>query len=411
MLKVRGIVVFLLLMVSALPANSEQTRTLELERYRDRLKGGFIGQMAGVSYAAPYEFRADGWIFPEWTMREWRPGIIKGSLRQDDLYVELTFLETLERYGLDVSYEQIGKDFGKTKYRLWHANNAARENIRKGIMPPLSGHPRYNAHADDIGYQIESDVFGLVSPGMPLAAQELAWKFGHFNTWGDGSYGGVFIAGMYSAAFFEDDPVKVVETGLASIPAESNYAKTIQDVFAEYRNDPSDWKAAWRLIERKWAPNQHCPDRHPLYPWKTIGIGANVNGAYVVIGLLYGKGDPMRTMKIATMCGRDADCNSSSAMGVLGAMLGYERLPESFKPALDDMEGKNFSYTSYDWPGALEAMEDLARDVVKSQGGRVSVTSGEEVWEIPVQPPRELPLEQWPYDMPASEVPLTEEEY
>jgi len=411
MLKVRGIVVFLLLMVSALPANSEQTRTLELEQYRDKLKGAFIGQMAGVTYAFPYEFRADGWIIPEWTIRAWRPGIIKGALMQDDLYVELTFLETLEEHGLEVDMEQIGRDFGESKYMLWHANKWGRDNVRAGIMPPLSGHPRYNEHADDIDFQIEAEPFGMIAPGMPVAMQDLAWKFGHVMNYGDGVYGGVFIGGMISAAFFENDRLQVVREGLKTIPAESNYYKTIMDVVDSYEKDPDDWRAAWRLIEEKWAVNQHCPKRHPHYPWKTIGISANVNGAYVVIGFLYGAGDPMQTMKIATMCGRDADCNAASAMGVLGAMLGYERLPESFKPALDDMVGKNFAYTSYDWPGALEAMEDLARDVLKSQGGRVSVTSGREVWEIPVQPPRELPLEQWPYGMPASEVPLPDNEY
>ena len=31
-------------------------------------------------------------------------------------------------------------------------------------MPPDSGHPRYNPHSDDIDFQIEADLFGLVAP-------------------------------------------------------------------------------------------------------------------------------------------------------------------------------------------------------------------------------------------------------
>ena len=96
--------------------------------------------MAGVCYGFKYEFRAEGITFPEWAMQEWRPGMIKGSLMQDDLYVELTFLETLEKHGLDADMEQIGRYFGESEYMLWHANKYGRENIRAGIMPPLSGH-------------------------------------------------------------------------------------------------------------------------------------------------------------------------------------------------------------------------------------------------------------------------------
>jgi len=377
-------------------------RELTLENYRDKLKGGFVGQMAGVTFAAPYEFRADGFTLPEYLIHEWRPGMIEGALAQDDIYVELTFLATIERHGLDASQEQIGKDFGASKYPLWHANKFGRDNIRKGVMPPLSGHPRYNAHADDIDFQIEADMFGLISPGMPRAAQELTWKFGHVMNYGDGVYGGVFIAAMYSAAFFESDRVKVVEAGLAAIPASSNYAKTIRDVLECYKQDPRDWRAGWKVIEKKWAKLVHCPDPHPVYRNRKLGIGANVNGAYVVIALLYGGGDPFKTMRIATTCGRDCDCNSASAMGVLGTMTGFGNLPDDLAAGLKSMRGKKFSYTNYDWESALAALEQQAKNLLLKQSGREENLT----WRIPVQALFALPLEQWPYGMPASEVPL-----
>jgi hypothetical protein len=380
--------------------------SLPLSEYRDKLKGGFVGQMAGVTYGFPYEFKFQGFTVPEFLMHDWNPEMIRGSVGQDDIYVELTFLQTLEKHGLDVSMEQIGRDFGESRYPLWHANKYGRKNIREGIMPPLSGHPQYNAHADDIDFQIEADLFGLICPGMPVAAQDLAWKFGHVMNYGDGVYGGVFIGAMYSAAFFETDRVKVVEAGLAAIPAESNYAKTIMDVLDQFKKDPDDWKAAWQLIEDKWVPKVHCTDRHPLDIWRHLGIGANTNGAYVVIGLLYGDGDPFETMKIATMCGLDADCNPASAMGVLGTMIGFENLPESFKPALPSMVGNEFAYTEYDWEGAIKAMEDVAKKVLESRGGRVESGSQGNVWIIPAEVPKSLPLEQWEYDVPGAEVPL-----
>ncbi len=367
-------------------------RQIDLATYRDKLQGGFVGQMAGVTFGAPTEFRADGFTLPEGLLPKWSPGMIEGALIQDDIYVELTFLETLEEYGLEVSQEQVGKDFAQSKYPLWHANKFGRDNIRKGIMPPLSGHPKYNPHADDIDFQIEADIFGLISPGMPGAAQELGWKFGHIMNYGDGVYGGIFIGAMYAAAFFESDRVKVVEAGLEAIPAESNYAKTIRDVLAAYQENPADWKYAWRKIEDKWGKLTNCPDRHPLYPWRKLGIGANVNGAYVVIGLLYGQGGPMQTIRIATMCGRDSDCNPASAMGILGTMIGFDKLPAEFKTGLEKIRDKKFSYTNYTWKTALAAMEAQAGKVLLQQGGREK----DQVWLIPAQPPLQLPLEQWP---------------
>ena len=111
--------------------------------------------------------------------------------------------------------------FKDSKYELWHANAGARRLLNRGIKAPLSGHPKYNVHANDIDFQIESDFIGLMTPGLPREANKYADRVGRVMNYGDGLYGGMFFAGMYAAAFFESDPRKVVEAGLRSIPAES----------------------------------------------------------------------------------------------------------------------------------------------------------------------------------------------
>jgi hypothetical protein len=382
------------------------SRTLTVAAFRDRLKGGFVGQMAGVAYAAPYEFRFDGRMAPQWLLLPWWPSRLAGALNQDDIYVELTFLAVWEREGMDAPSSALARAFGESKYLLWHANKAARDNIRAGIMPPLSGHPRFNPHADDIDFQIEADVFGLICPGLPAAAQELTWRVGHLMNYGDGVYGGVFIAAMYAEAYFEPDPVKVVQAGLAAIPAESVYARTIADVLAAHARVPGDWRVAWRVVEDNWAGKLHCPSASLIAPAGRQGIGANVNGAYVVIGLLYGQGDPRRTLAIATRCGRDCDCNAASAMGILGAIKGFSGLDHAYVAGLEAMKGLKFAYTDYDWPGALAAMEAKAREMVAASGGAEREGDGGPVWEIPVKALLALPLEQWPYGMKVEDVPL-----
>ncbi|MCX7599180.1 MAG: ADP-ribosylglycohydrolase family protein [Armatimonadetes bacterium] len=229
------------------------TAPLHRAVYMEKMLGGWAGRMIGVSYGSAYEFTATGFIY-DGPIREWQPGFVSNALGQDDLYVEMTFLEALERYGLDITDEQAGQAFAESRFGLAHANAAGRENCRSGIMPPLSGHPRYNPHADDIDFQIEADLFGLITPGMPAVMQRVCDRFGHIMNYGAGVYGGTFIAGMYSAAFFERDIRRVIEQGLRCIPRESKYARLISEVLAYHRRRPQDWRGCWRMLEEKWAP-------------------------------------------------------------------------------------------------------------------------------------------------------------
>src|SRR5688572_15103410 len=153
-------------------------RRLHVEIYRQKMIAGWLGQMVGVSLGAPTEFRYLARIIPEDELPQVYPGIVNNAFGQDDLYVEMTFLKSLETYGLDVSSAQAGIDFANTEYQLWHANLAARDNLRQGIAPPDSGHPTFSGFTDDIDYQIESDFAGLISPGLPNSAIALSEKFG-----------------------------------------------------------------------------------------------------------------------------------------------------------------------------------------------------------------------------------------
>jgi hypothetical protein len=92
--------------------------------------------------------------------------------------------------------------FKDAKYRLWHANLAARRALKRGVPAMLTGPPKYNAHANDIDFQIESDFIGLMAPGQPQWTNALCWRAGRVMNAGDGIYGGMFISGMYAAAFF-----------------------------------------------------------------------------------------------------------------------------------------------------------------------------------------------------------------
>jgi len=143
---------------------------------------------------------------------------------------------------------------------LWHANQAARYNILNGIRPPESGHWLNNPHADDLDFQIEADFAGLMSPGMPNAASEFCDRAGHIMNYGDGWYGGVYVAAMYSLSFVSDDIGFIVEEALKTIPEQSRYHRCMKDVIAWHKQYPGDWKRTWFECEKKWSSDIGCPD-------------------------------------------------------------------------------------------------------------------------------------------------------
>jgi hypothetical protein len=367
-----------------------ETRRLTRDQLLDKIKGGWAGQMIGVSFGAPTEFKAQGKTYDE--ELKWSPDRVSNAIEQDDLYVEMTFAKVMDVSGLEATCEQFGEAFKVSKYGLWHANAGARRALNQGIKAPWSGHPKYNFHANDIDFQIESDFIGLMCPGLPREVDKYCDRVGRVMNYGDGLYGGMFVGGMYAAAFFESDPRKVVEAGLACIPAKSQYGLLIRDLLAWSAQYPSDWRKIWQLLEDKWDKDDPCPDG-ALAPFN---IDAKLNGAYLACGLLFGGRDFYKTMEIATRCGQDSDCNPSSAAGVLGVILGYSRIPDQFKSGIPVLADTKFEFTDYSFNSIALSTENRALKVIQMAGGKVS--DSEVV--IPVQKPKAPKLEQWTPGIP-----------
>jgi len=351
-------------MVISCTSNNSKFRTISSVVLKDKIAGGWAGKMIGVTYGAPTEFRAQGKTYED--PITWEPSDIRGSLWQDDIYVQLTFLMAMDQYGMDAPAKKFQELFAKAGYGLWHANMQARKNWYDSIFPPLSGHPMYNIHADDIDFQIESDYIGFMCPGMPATAVEIADKIGHIMNYGDGVYGGIFVAALYAEAFFENDIMKIIEKALLSIPSESDYYKIIKDVIRLYNQYPVDWRAAWKELEGKWGDVDICG------AGSTFNIDAKLNGAYIVMGLLYGGGDPMKTLEISTRCGQDSDCNPSNAMAVLGVIRGFSNLPEDMQKGIQTFSDSTFIHTTYSFNKAVENTYKYALQNIEKGGGIIS---------------------------------------
>ena len=372
----------LIIITASCKSSTDEFKSITPEILRDKIAGGWAGKMIGVTYGAPTEFRAQGKMYMD--SINWKPSDIKGSMWQDDIYVQLTFLMSMDKYGIDAPAKKYQEMFAKAGYMLWHANMQARKNYYDSIFAPLSGSPEYNLHADDIDFQIESDYIGFMCPGMPQTASEIADKIGRIMNYGDGIYGGIFVAALYSEAFFESSIPKIIDKALQSIPAGSDYYKIVMDVIKLHTQFPADWQAAWQELEAKWGDVDICGAGSPF------NIDAKLNGAYIVMGLLYGDGDPIKTMEISTRCGQDSDCNPSNAMAVLGVIKGFSGLPEEMQEGVKAVSDSVFIHTTYSFNTAVSGTYNYALDLIVKNGGTVADRKIKVKMQTPVEPELEV---------------------
>jgi hypothetical protein len=373
------VLLFFILLACSKPSNDpcrafgeRGHRCLSLANYQQKMRAAWLGQMVGVSYAQPVEFLYRGRIIPTNELPTWSATQIQRAFFEDDLLVDVSFVDAIIKNGISLDREQLEQHFAKTQFPLWHANDAARERIRAGLSPS-----NQHSHASDIDYQIEADFSGLISPGMPHRVLALADTFGTMICDGECVDGGKFIGCLYAEAFFTDEIPLLIESALKCIPDDGVYERTIRDVLRWYQESPDDWLPTWQKIEAEYnkEDSAHCKGSNPEKEGAGFNINASLNGAYVVVGLLYGEKDVERTLKITTQLGQDADCNASSALGVLFTILGESKIPSPYWPEVSPLW--KFRQTEYTLPELLFITEKIAREHCEKHAKLQTTINGE----------------------------------
>lgn len=365
----------------------EPVSTVELteDALYDKMLGSWIGQMLGVAWCGPTEFAACGKIMDLSRIGKWQPGLVEKAFDQDDVYVDIILLDAMRLYGYDCSIDLLGKEFADTSFGLWHANGAARTNIKNGILARYAGSYLCNEHCEDIDFQIECDFLGAMYPGLVNAAAAHAFDVAHLVNYGDGVYGGVFLSAMHAAAYTAPTIEDIVRSAIDVIPEGTYFRGEMEDLWTSYKSGKT-WEETWAVLQKSWATSS-CPSDQN----SASNISAKLNSAYVAIGLLYGEGDMEKTIVISCRCGQDSDCNPSSAAAILGAYMGADAIPDEFKK---DFLGKSllFTNTTYSLEKAVEVNVKLAKDVLADYADNT-----ENGWLVPdKETPVCVPFEQLP---------------
>ena len=291
---------------------------LNFDTYRDKVYACWLGKNIGGTMGTPYEGKRE--ILD-----------IKGFateanvvLPNDDLDLQLVWLYAVERCGPQAINSNLLGDYWISFIGPhWNEYGLAKANMKRGIMPPLSG-DYDNEWKHSNGAWIRTEIWASLAPAAPAIAAKYAIEDGMVDHGtGEGTYAAAFVAAMQSAAFVVNDIQKIIEIGLNAIPADCRIAKSIELVCECYKNGvpPMEAREKIRLANAD------------------IGNGwfeAPSNVAYTVLGLLYGEGDFKKSMILAINCGDDTDCTGGTVGATLGILGGMKMIPDDWKTHIGD---------------------------------------------------------------------------
>ncbi len=311
--------------------------------YVERVYAGVLGKMIAVYLGRPIE----GWSYE---MISERFGEINYYVHEaldlplivtdDDLSGTFTFVRAMPDYGNspDLSPQQIGQTWlnyiveGKTI--LWWGGigdvteHTAYLRLKHGILPPRSGSIELNGPimAEQIGSQIFIDSWGMIAPGKPGLAAELARRAACVSHDGEAIYGAQVVAALVAQAFLEADINKLIDSAVSLIPADSLTYRMIEKVRNWHAQQP-DWTQTLRQIDREYN-RERFPGNCHIVP----------NHARIILALLYGDDDFQKSMMVVNTSGFDTDCNSGNVgciMGVKNGLAGIDKGPDWRGPVAD----------------------------------------------------------------------------
>jgi hypothetical protein len=302
----------------ALPATG--TLVLSHAEYLDRVQAIWTAQMIAQRTGGRFEHQPASTL-PVTPLSQ-LPGYAPVD---DDYYYEMVAVRAFEKYGIGLTVQQLGQQWLENNAGSWGSSEQALLLLKRGITPPDTGHPRYNKLWWTIGPQFSSDVYGALNPGMPNAAAEMARRLGHINGYAEGTDGAVFVSGMISLAFVEQNTREIVRKAAILIHPDSPYRKCLDLIIAmaDAGKGPDEIFGA---IDERWGIE---------YPATNNAV---VNGGFVATSVWFGGGDFEKTIQLAVHAAdfADTDCNAANSESVVAAMHGMKALPPQQVAELHD---------------------------------------------------------------------------
>lgn len=283
---------------------------MDIREYWDKVKGCWLGKNAGGTLGMPFEGKREPNDVSYYTQSPGQPA------PNDDLDLQLVWLKALEEKGFGITSETLSEYWTKYVVVDWNEYGVARDNLKAGLLPPISGKFR-NGWQHSNGAWIRSEIWASVFPGQPNLAASYALMDGSVDHGdGEGTYAELFTAALESMAYFEGDVQKLISAALGYLPEGTETEKAIRTALSSYEKGLG-WKEAREAVIRATQ--------------RTGWFQAPRNLGYVTIGLLYGMGDFGSSISTAVNCGDDTDCTGATVGSIMGIIKGESGIPEKWK--------------------------------------------------------------------------------
>lgn len=281
--------------------------------YLDKVYGCFLGKTVIGTLGAPYEGIKMPLELP------FKPEMVNTMLPNDDLDLQVLWLDVAEKYGEGFTSDQLLDRF--VNYCDYSPGEYAvmRKNWVRGIHTPASGAFSNDFYINGMGCPIRSEIWACLAPLDPWGAAEYAVRDGVLDHYDESVQGERFFAALESAAFgvTEEncDLNKLIDEGLSVIKTDCRFYELVTDTVAWCRKY-DDVKRILRKILHKYGH----PDCTNLF--QNIGI--------TLAALLKGNLDAIKTGMDALNCGFDTDCTCATAGAIIGIIRGAKSLQAEY---------------------------------------------------------------------------------
>jgi ADP-ribosylglycohydrolase len=177
-----------------------------------------------------------------------------------------------------------------------------------------------------IGAMIRGDTFGLVNPGRPELAAEMAWRDGSITHKKTGLYAEMWVAATIAAAFTTFDPVEAIKIGIEHLPKNARYTEALRQALEISLGD-EDWMVAYEEINARWGHLGHA--------------GTFNESAAIINALVHSVGkdglvDYEKVICRTVMHGWDTDCSAATAGCIAGVLCGFHNIPDKWLAPLNN---------------------------------------------------------------------------
>jgi hypothetical protein len=180
------------------------------------------------------------------------------------------------------------------------------------------------------------------------------------------------LVGNYIGLSFENNYVD------EAVPELIDRIYSIEDDIKLEIND--DWRETRKKIHKKYFRYKKGSYEAPVSVVSSLN-----NGLCGIMAILYGEGDFMKSVSIATSAGYDCDNQAATVGGLMGVINGTKCIPEEFTKGIADF-GEPFNdlyinYTRDELPIATPISEivnrivNISEKAILDNGGRVEVVS------------------------------------